>query len=95
MSASIALGSINRKVVGVLTREYDLGRANVTFRNLLPAETRQALAAREVRAILLVVPLAEKVPGAAARPVPAKPEDSARAYSYRGGRRHRRETARV
>jgi hypothetical protein len=51
---------MNRKVVGVLTQEYDLGRANVTFRNLAPAETRRALDAREVRAILLVVPLTEK-----------------------------------
>jgi TRAP-type uncharacterized transport system substrate-binding protein len=59
-SVGVVGGEINRKVVGVLTQEYDLGRANVTFRNLLPAETRQALDAREVRAILLVVPLAEK-----------------------------------
>jgi TRAP-type uncharacterized transport system substrate-binding protein len=59
-SVGVVGGEINRKVVGVLTQEYDLGRANVTFRNLLPAEMRQALDAREVRAILLVVPLAEK-----------------------------------
>jgi TRAP transporter TAXI family solute receptor len=53
-------GETNRKVVDVLTQEYDLGRANVTFRNLAPAETRRALDAKEVRAILVVVPLAEK-----------------------------------
>jgi hypothetical protein len=53
-------GEINRKVVSVLTQEYDLGRANVTFRDLAPAETRRALDAKEVRAILVVVPLAEK-----------------------------------
>jgi len=45
-SVGVVGGEINRKVVCVLTQEYDLGRANVTFRNLLPAETRQALAAR-------------------------------------------------
>ena len=59
-SVGVVGGEINRKVVGVLTQEYGLGRANVTFRNLAPAETRRALDAKEVRAILLVVPLAEK-----------------------------------
>jgi TRAP-type uncharacterized transport system substrate-binding protein len=59
-SVGVVGGEINRKVVGVLTQEYDLGRANVTFRNLAPAETRRALDEREVRAILLVVPLTEK-----------------------------------
>ena len=59
-SVGVVGGEMNRKVVGVLTQEYDLGRANVTFRNLAPAETRRALDAREVRAILLVVPLTEK-----------------------------------
>ena len=53
-------GEMNRKVVSALTEEYDLGRANVTFRNLAPAETRRALETREVRAVLIVVPLAEK-----------------------------------
>ena len=60
VSVGVVGGEINRKVVGVLTQEYGLDRANVTFRNLAPAETRRALDAREVRAILLVVPLAEK-----------------------------------
>ena len=59
-SVGVVGGEINRKFVGVLTQEYSLGRANVTFRNLAPAETRRALDAKEVRAILLVVPLAEK-----------------------------------
>jgi len=60
VSVGVVGGEINRKVVNVLTEEYDLGRANVTFRNLTPAETRRALDAKEVRAILLVIPLAEK-----------------------------------
>ena len=53
-------GEINRKVVNVLNDEYGLARANVTFRNLQPADARRALDAKEVRAILIVVPLAEK-----------------------------------
>jgi TRAP-type uncharacterized transport system substrate-binding protein len=59
-SVGVVGGEMNRKVVSVLTEAYDLDRANVTFRNLLPTETRRALDAREVRAVLIVVPLAEK-----------------------------------
>jgi TRAP-type uncharacterized transport system substrate-binding protein len=60
LTVGVVGGEVNRKVVNALTEEYDLGRANVTFRNLAPAETRRALEAREVRALLIVVPLAEK-----------------------------------
>ena len=60
VTVGVVGGETNRRVVSALTQEYDLGRANVTFRNLAPAETRRALETREVRAILVVVPLAEK-----------------------------------
>ncbi len=53
-------GDINQKLVGVLTREYDLTRANVVFKNLAPSEARRALEAKEVSAILIVLPLTEK-----------------------------------
>ncbi|UFW75863.1 MULTISPECIES: TAXI family TRAP transporter solute-binding subunit [Bradyrhizobium] len=59
-SVGVIGGEMNRKVVDVLSDEYGLGRANVTFRNLQPADARRALDAKEVRAILIVVPLAEK-----------------------------------
>ena len=60
VTVGVVGGETNRKVVSALTEEYDLGRANVTFRNLAPAETRRALETKEVRAVLVVVPLAEK-----------------------------------
>lgn len=60
VTVGVVGGEMNRKVVSALTEEYDLGRANVSFRNLTPAETRRALEAKEVRALLIVVPLAEK-----------------------------------
>ena len=60
VTVGVVGGDMNRKVVSALTEEYDLGRANVSFRNLTPAETRRALEAKEVRALLIVVPLAEK-----------------------------------
>jgi TRAP-type uncharacterized transport system substrate-binding protein len=53
-------GEINQKIVSVLTQEYDLVRANVAFKNLAPAEARQALASKAVSAVLIVIPLTEK-----------------------------------
>jgi len=53
-------GETNRKLVGVLTNEYDLGRANVKFKDVAPADAKRALESKDVRAILVVVPLTEK-----------------------------------
>ncbi|MBR0798798.1 C4-dicarboxylate ABC transporter substrate-binding protein [Bradyrhizobium jicamae] len=50
----------NQKLIKVLTDEYDLTRAGVTFKPLAPADARRALDAKDVRAILLVMPLTEK-----------------------------------
>ncbi len=60
LTVGVVGGEMNRNVVSALTDEYDLGRANVTFRNLALPETRRALDNKEVRALLIVVPLAEK-----------------------------------
>lgn len=60
LTVGVVGGEMNRRVVSALTEEYELGRANVTFRNLALSDTRRALDAKEVRAILIVVPLAEK-----------------------------------
>ena len=59
-SVGVVGGEINRKVVDVLTKEYDLNRANVVFKNLAVADTRRALESKEVGAILIVIPLTEK-----------------------------------
>jgi TRAP-type uncharacterized transport system substrate-binding protein len=53
-------GEINRKVVDVLTKEYDLAKAGVVFKNIAPADTRRAIETKEVNAILIVIPLTEK-----------------------------------
>ena len=53
-------GAINQKVVEVLTKEYDLTKAGVTFKNIAPADTRRAIETKEVGAILIVIPLTEK-----------------------------------
>ena len=53
-------GEINHGVVEVLKKEYDLGHANVTFKDIAPTDARRAIQAKEVSALLLVVPLTER-----------------------------------
>ncbi|KRQ92810.1 C4-dicarboxylate ABC transporter substrate-binding protein [Bradyrhizobium jicamae] len=60
VTVGVVGGDVNRKIVKELSDEYDLARANVIFKNLAPADARKALETKEVRAILVVVPLAEK-----------------------------------
>jgi hypothetical protein len=51
---------INNRLIKDLTDEYDLARAGVSFKNLALSDVRRALEAKEVRAILVVMPLSEK-----------------------------------
>ena len=59
-------GEINHGVVEALKKEYDLGSANVTFKNIAPVDARRAVQAKEVSALLLVMPLTDDVSGFAA-----------------------------
>jgi TRAP-type uncharacterized transport system substrate-binding protein len=51
---------INKRLIKVLTDEYDLARAGVTFKSVPPDDVRRALDTKDIRAILIVMPLAEK-----------------------------------
>jgi TRAP-type uncharacterized transport system substrate-binding protein len=53
-------GEINHGIVEVLKKEYDLAHANVTFKDIAPADARRAVQSKEVSALLLVIPLTEK-----------------------------------
>ena len=53
-------GGINHGVVEALKKEYDLDHANVTFKDIAPTDARQAMQAKEVAALLVVVPLTDK-----------------------------------
>lgn len=53
-------GEINSGIVEALKKEYDLGRANVVFKDIAPADARRVLQAKEVAALLVVAPLTEK-----------------------------------
>jgi TRAP-type uncharacterized transport system substrate-binding protein len=60
VTVGVVGGDINKRLVKVLTDEYDLTRSGVTFRNLGLADTRRALDKKDVHAILIVMPLADK-----------------------------------
>jgi TRAP-type uncharacterized transport system substrate-binding protein len=53
-------GEINHGVVEVLKKEYDLGHANVTFKDIVPSDARRAIQAKEVGVLLMVLPLTER-----------------------------------
>ena len=56
-------GSVNHSLVRILTKEYDLERARTRFRDMLPADVPQAVQAKQVQALLLVVPISENYIG--------------------------------
>jgi TRAP transporter TAXI family solute receptor len=60
VAVGVVGGEANQKIVNVLTRSYNLDRANVVFKNLAPEDTRRAIEKKEVRAILAVLPLTER-----------------------------------
>jgi TRAP transporter TAXI family solute receptor len=53
-------GEVNRSLVELLTREYDLARTKVQFKDLTFGDAPQALRAKQVSALLVVMPIAEK-----------------------------------
>jgi TRAP-type uncharacterized transport system substrate-binding protein len=53
-------GVASARIVDVLTKEYDLANAKVLFKNLALTDVRQAIQSKQVSALLVVIPLAEK-----------------------------------
>jgi len=60
LTVGVAGGETNQKITSVLTKAYNLDRANVVFKNLPLADIRRALDTKQVRAVLFVLPLTEK-----------------------------------
>lgn len=60
VTVGVVGGETNQKIVSVLTKAYNLDRAGVVFKNLALADTRRAIETKEVRALLLVLPLTER-----------------------------------
>jgi TRAP-type uncharacterized transport system substrate-binding protein len=59
-TVGVVAGETNRKLTSVLAREYDLGRNAVTFKDLALPDIRRAIESKEVRALLVVLPLSDK-----------------------------------
>ncbi|WP_439392438.1 TAXI family TRAP transporter solute-binding subunit [Bradyrhizobium sp. PMVTL-01] len=59
-TVGVVAADTNQRIVHVLTKSYDLDRANVVFKNLALDEVRRAFDSKEVRAVLFVMPLSEK-----------------------------------
>jgi TRAP-type uncharacterized transport system substrate-binding protein len=53
-------GEANSKIVEVLTKEYDLVRAKVVFKNIALQDARQAIQSKQVSVLLVVIPLTQK-----------------------------------
>jgi TRAP-type uncharacterized transport system substrate-binding protein len=59
-SVGVIGGPVNRRVVEILSADYDLGRANVQFKDLMPPDVHNAIQTKQVSALLAVVPISEK-----------------------------------
>jgi TRAP-type uncharacterized transport system substrate-binding protein len=53
-------GNANSRIVDVLTKQYDLARGKVVFRDIALPDVRRAVDAKEVSALLIVTPLTQK-----------------------------------
>jgi TRAP-type uncharacterized transport system substrate-binding protein len=58
-AVGVVSGVANSKLVDVLSKEYGLDRAKV-FKDIALSDTRRAIQSKEVSALLVVIPLAEK-----------------------------------
>ena len=52
LAVGVIGGDINKRLMKILTDEYDLAQSGVTFKNLALADVRRALESKEVRALL-------------------------------------------
>ena len=59
-TVGVVSGEVNRRVVEALTKEYELDRAKVQFKDVPIADVAQAFKSKQVAALLIVVPIAEK-----------------------------------
>jgi TRAP-type uncharacterized transport system substrate-binding protein len=59
-TVGVVRGAANAKIVDMLTKEYDLASTKVVFKNLALTDVRQAIQSKQVSALLVAIPLAEK-----------------------------------
>ena len=47
-------------MITAISQQYDLERAKVRFRDLMPEDIAQAFTAKQIQALLVVMPISEK-----------------------------------
>lgn len=52
--------TVNQHLIETITREYDLGRAKVTFRDVALRDAAQMIKSKQIHAILAVTPIADR-----------------------------------
>ena len=60
LAVGVIGGDTNKRLIKILTDEYGLAQAGVTFKNFALPDIRRALELKEVRALLVVMPLSDK-----------------------------------
>lgn len=60
VTVGVVSGDVNQRLVKVLTDEYDLTRSGTVFKNVELRDVRRMIESRDIRAVLIVMPLAEK-----------------------------------
>lgn len=58
-TVGVVAASINKGVVDAISKEYDLERNKVRFRDLMPGDVPKALQSKQIQALLLVMPISE------------------------------------
>lgn len=56
-------GQINHRIIDALTKEYDLDRAKVQFKDLVLTDVPHAIKSKQVNALLVVMPITDKYLG--------------------------------
>ena len=59
-TVGVVAGDTNRQVVAAITSGYALETTKVQFKDLTPAEVPRALQAKQIQALLVVIPISEK-----------------------------------
>jgi len=59
-TVGVVAGDTNRQVIAAITSGYALETAKVQFKDLTPADVPRALQAKQIQALLVVIPISEK-----------------------------------
>jgi len=63
-TVGVVAASNNQGVITAISQQYDLERAKVRFRDLMPEDIAQAFTAKQIQALLVVMPISENtLPG--------------------------------